>query len=114
MDGMTEKTESWALTEIDRSVSGGVSRSKAQAGDAVRTPSAWPLFCTYISAFLAAGGYGDGRLNYRPEQIVERYYALHAPAGWTITGDFQRTANPAYNLDRGRVSVAIIRLHWEH
>jgi high affinity Mn2+ porin len=76
----------------------------------------------YISgdhrAFLAAGGYGfiigDGRLNYRPEQIVESYYALHVPAGWTITGDFQWIANPAYNGDRGPVSVASIRLHWEH
>jgi hypothetical protein len=60
----------------------------------VRTPSAWPLFCNYISAFLAAGGYGDGRLNYRPKQIVETYYALRVLAGRTIAGDFQRTPFP--------------------
>ena len=68
-------------------------------------------------AFLAAGGYGfiigDSRLNYGPEQIVECYYAVPLKAGWTITGDFQRVVNPAYNRDRGPVSVEAIRLHWE-
>ena len=54
---------------------------------------------------------GDGRLNYRPEQIVECYYAVPLKAGWTITGDFQRILNPAYNRDRGPVSVEALR--WE-
>jgi high affinity Mn2+ porin len=115
------KTETWAFTEIDRSLSGGVSikgklwrRRADNAGvGAVRN---------YISgdhrAFLAAGGYGfiigDGRLNYGPEQIVEAYYSIHVPAGWTVSPDVQWIANPAYNQDRGPVLVGSIRLHWEH
>ena len=75
----------------------------------------------YISgdhrAFLADGGLGfiigDGRLNYRPEQIVESYYAFRVSSQWTVTADYQHIANPAYNRDRGPVSVACLRLHWE-
>jgi len=115
------KTESWAFTEIDRSLSGGFSvsgklwkRNNDQIGiAAVRN---------YISGdhrnFLAHGGLGfiigDGRLDhYLPEGIVEAYYSWRATKEWTITGDFQRIANPAYNADRGPVSVGTIRLHWE-
>ena len=56
----------------------------------------------------------EGRLFcYRPEQIVECYYAVPLKAGWTVTGDFQRIINPAYNRDRGPVSLGTIRIHWE-
>jgi high affinity Mn2+ porin len=115
------KTESWAFTEIDRSLGGGISidgklwkRKRDRAGVAgVRN---------YISGdhrvFLAEGGMGfiigDGRLDhYRPENIVEAYYAWQATKQWTITADFQHVGNPAYNADRGPVSVGTIRLHWE-
>lgn len=67
--------------------------------------------------YLAAGGLGfiigDGRLNYRPEQIVESFYAFQLNKQWTVTGDYQWIANPAYNRDRGPVSVASLRLDWE-
>ena len=114
------KTESWAFTEIDRSLSGGISLKGARWGRHNDT-AGLAAVRNYLSgdhrAFLAAGGYGfiigDGRLNYRPEQIVECYYAVPLKAGWTVTGDFQRIANPAYNRDRGPVSVETIRLHWE-
>ena len=68
-------------------------------------------------SLLASGGYGfligDGALNYRPEAAVEAYNAWQVSRAWTITFDYQRVQNPAYNLDRGPVSVASVRLHWE-
>jgi high affinity Mn2+ porin len=114
------KTETWAFTEIDRSLSGGLS-VRGTRWDRPNDTLGLAAVRNYLSgdhrAFLAAGGYGfiigDGRLNYRPEQIVECYYSVPLKAGWTVTGDFQRIANPAYNRDRGPVSVETIRLHWE-
>ena len=67
--------------------------------------------------FLAAGGMGfiigDGRLRYAPESITEAYYAWRMIQNWTLTLDYQRVVNPAYNQDRGPISVATLRVHWE-
>jgi high affinity Mn2+ porin len=65
--------------------------------------------------FLAAGGLGiligDGRLNYAPEGIVEAYYNYKIAAPLSLTLDYQFFDNPAYNQDRGPVSVFTARLH---
>ena len=67
--------------------------------------------------FLAAGGngllIGDGQLNYRPEQILEAYYAYAIDTHFTATADYQLVTNPAYNADRGPVSIFSGRLHGE-
>ena len=59
---------------------------------------------------LAAGGVGfiigDGRLNYRPESIVEAYYAWSATNQWTFTGDYQHIDSPAYN-QRSRPGIGV-------
>ncbi len=114
------KTESFAFTQIDRSLSGGIkikgdlwSRAKDHIGIAAVT--------NFLSGdqrrFLAAGGsgfiIGDGRLNYDLESVVEAYYSWHPIKGWTFSADYQHIQNPAYNRDRGPVSVFSIRLHWE-
>jgi len=67
--------------------------------------------------YLAQGGLGffigDGRLNYRPEQIVETYYSYRlCPQTW-LSADYQHIVNPAYNADRGPVNVFGLRLHAE-
>jgi high affinity Mn2+ porin len=66
-------------------------------------------------AYFAAGGLGiligDGELNYRPEQILEAYYAYSLNQWATLTFDYQFIDNPGYNADRGPVSVFSGRLH---
>ena len=48
---------------------------------------------------------GDGKLtNPGPEQILEMYYSLPVQS-WRLTFDYQLIANPAYNRDRGPVSI---------
>jgi len=68
--------------------------------------------------YLAAGGLGfflgDGRLNYRPEQILETFYAAQLCKGFAVSLNYQHIRNPAYNADRGPVNVAAIRLHAEY
>ena len=66
-------------------------------------------------AYFAAGGLGiligDGQLDYRPEQILEVYYAYSLNKSATLTFDYQFVKNPAYNADRGPVSIFSGRLH---
>ena len=66
-------------------------------------------------AYFAAGGLGiligDGQLNYRPEQILEVYYAFSLNKWATLTFDYQFVDNPGYNADRGPVSIVSGRLH---
>ena len=68
-------------------------------------------------AYFAAGGIGiligDGRLNYGREQIGEAYYVLHLAAGLSLGFDVQRIVHPAYNRDRGPVTVLALRAHLE-
>jgi high affinity Mn2+ porin len=68
-------------------------------------------------AYFAAGGMGiligDGQLNYRPEQILEAYYAYSLNKWATLAFDYQFIVNPGYNADRGPVSIFSGRLHAE-
>lgn len=115
------KTETWAFTEIDRSLSigavlkgAGWKRSDDELGLAfVGNGISGPH-----RDYLAAGGYGfiigDGRLNYSTELITELYYKINAYQQklW-LTPDYQFIANPAYNKDRGPVNVFSLRAHVE-
>lgn len=103
------RTETWAFTQIDRSLSGGIS-IQGSRWHRIKDTIGVGAVRNYLSGdqrgFLAAGGLGfiigDGRLNYQPESIVEAYYALRATREFIFTADFQRIENPAYNKDRGR------------
>jgi high affinity Mn2+ porin len=115
------KTESWAFTQIDRTVSGGISfdgKLWKRKNDHIGIAGAWNSVSGDHRNFLAHGGLGfiigDGRLDHsRPEGIVEAYYSWRILKQWTVTGDYQHIQNPAYNVDRGPVSVYSVRLHWE-
>ncbi len=114
------QTEILSFTDIDRSLSGGVSIKGSYWGrdnDTVGIGGAINGLSAANRAFLAAGGIGlligDGQLNYRPEQILEAYYAYQVTKNFTVTADYQFVANPAYNADRGPVSIFSCRLHGE-
>ena len=114
------KTETYAFTEIDRSVSGGLvlkgarwQRADDEAGIAFAVNG---LSGTHRN-YLARGGLGfflgDGKLDYRPEQIVETYYSLKTGKSFWISFDYQHIRNPGYNADRGPVNFFGLRFHIE-
>ena len=112
------KTETYAFTEIDNSVSAGVVLQGSQWGRAQDTLGIAAVqngLSRQRRAYLAAGGLGffigDGALNYRPERILETYYSLGLIKNTTLTLDYQYIQNPAYNADRGPVSIGALRLH---
>jgi len=109
-----------SFTDIDRSLSGGISVKGSywrRPNDTVGIGGAVNGLSAAHRDFLAAGGLGlligDGQLNYRPEQIFETYYAYSINKNVTLTADYQLIANPAYNADRGPVSIFSGRLHGE-
>lgn len=114
------QNEILSFTDIDRSVSGGVSVKGSYWGRPTDTFALGGAINGLSSAhrdFLAAGGkgllIGDGQLNYGTERILETYYALALSKAFTFTADYQLIMNPAYNADRGPVSVFSGRLHGE-
>jgi high affinity Mn2+ porin len=66
--------------------------------------------------YLAAGGLGgiigDGQLaNAGPEQIIEAYYRIAVFGFARVALDYQFIDHPAYNRDRGPVSIFGLQLH---
>ena len=58
---------------------------------------------------------GDGRLSHPgQEQIVETYYSFAVFRYAHLTLDYQWINNPAYNRDRGPVSVYAVRVHAQY
>ncbi len=109
-----------SFTDIDRSLSGGISIKGSYWGrpnDTIGIGGAINGISAAHRDFLAAGGLGlligDGQLNYRPEQILETYYAYSLNKNLTLTADYQLFVNPAYNADRGPASIFTGRLHGE-
>jgi high affinity Mn2+ porin len=109
-----------SFTDVDRSISTGLSIKGSRWGrpdDTVGIGGAINGLSAPHRDFLAAGGFGlligDGQLNYRHERILEAYYAYSVIKGVTLTGDYQLITNPAYNTDRGPVSIFSGRLHAE-
>jgi high affinity Mn2+ porin len=115
------KTETWAFTEIDHSLSLGAvlkGTSWKRKDDELGVAFVGNGISNDHKDYLAAGGYGfiigDGKLNYSPELIAELYYKLNAYQHklW-LSPDYQFIANPAYNHDRGPVNVFSLRAHVE-
>ena len=112
--------EAYEFTEINRSVALGLSLKGASWGrgdDTVGLAFVNDAISRAAQGYFSAGGIGlligDGRLNYGTENIVETYYRARL-ADWLSAGlDYQFIANPAYNSDRGPVSVLGAQLHAE-
>ena len=112
--------EAYEFTEINRTWSGGVSIDGARwqrSGDTLGVAAVVNQLSRPARAFFAAGGIGiligDGRLDDRSERIVEIYDAIRLASFATLSFDDQHIDNPAYNHDRGPVSVHSARLHPE-
>jgi len=113
--------EAYEFTDINRSVSAGLSLAGKRWGrgqDTVGLAFAIDGLSTAARRYFAAGGVGiligDGQLpNYRPEKILETYYSAQLGKGLTVSADFQYVVNPAYNADRGPVSIFGLRVHAE-
>jgi high affinity Mn2+ porin len=55
---------------------------------------------------------GDGKLPHPgTEDIIETYYDAAVFAHAQVTLDYQYIDHPAYNRDRGPVSVIAVRVH---
>ncbi len=113
-------TEAWMYSDVDHAASLGLSvkgsfwhRTNDTVGVAGILNGATPIH----RQFFADGGTGilagDGALNYGLEQIVETYYdfAIYKTLHGAL--DYQFINHPAFNRDRGPVSVVSARLHWE-
>lgn len=114
------RTETYAFTEIDRSLSVGTlvkgaawGRERDSAGVAAHVNGLRAPHRDY----LAAGGLGfflgDGRLNYGSERILETFYSFGLTKHAWLSLGYQRMVNPGYNRDRGPVDFLGFRLHGE-
>jgi high affinity Mn2+ porin len=111
--------ETYEFSDIDRTASVGLSMMGKRWGrsdDTVGLAAIDNGISATRERFLDAGGLGilvgDGRLP-RPgaEQIVETYYRWAAAQWAQLTLDYQYVINPAYNSERGPVSIVGLRIH---
>ena len=112
------RNETWAFTEIDRSATLGLSFNGSiwhRNTDVFGIAGVIDGLSDDHRRYLEAGGYGfiigDGALNYAPETIIEAYYLIALSDAIALTADYQFVSNPAYNADRGPVSVIGARAH---
>jgi high affinity Mn2+ porin len=112
------RVQEFTFTEVDRHASLGLSLKAAfwdRPDDTVGVAGAINGLSDRHRGFYAAGNtgfiVGDGRLRYRPEQILETYYQLQVVEGFQLTADYQLVANPGYNADRGPISIFGFRAH---
>jgi len=111
--------EAYEFTDIDRSVEAGLSLKGTlwrRAHDAVGLAGIDNGISGARERFLNAGGLGilvgDGQLPHPgPEQIIETYYDAAVFPHAQLTLDYQWIDHPAYNRDRGPVSVFAVRFH---
>ena len=118
LSGNSLNIEPYEFTDIDRTMAAGAVFSGKSWG---RPDDAWGVagiinnVSTSHQTFFENGGLGiligDGQLPHPGlEQIIETYYTFPVFA-WRVTLDYQFINNPAYNSDRGPVSVFGTRVH---
>jgi high affinity Mn2+ porin len=112
--------EPYEYTDIDRTVAVGLALKGTQwhrPDDTFAVAAIVNGITKEHQAFLNAGGLGilvgDGMLPHPGfEQIIETYYQLPVYT-WHVTFDYQFVVNPAYNRDRGPVSLLAVRAQTE-
>jgi len=111
--------EAYEFTDIDRSVEVGSSIGGSlwhRPEDSVGIAAIDNNISAEREAYLNLGGLGilvgDGRLPHpAAEQILETYYSVAAWSWARLSLDYQWVKNPAYNTDRGPVSIVAARIH---
>jgi len=111
--------EAYEFTDVDRTLAVGLSLQGSRwhrPGDTVAIAAVNNSISGVREAYLNAGGLGiligDGRLPHPgPEQIIESYYSAAVFNFAHLSLDYQWIGHPAYNRDRGPVSVIAVRLH---
>ena len=111
--------ETYEFTDIDRSLAIGLSLKGTRWSRPRDTLGVAGMVNDISGArerYLSAGGLGvlvgDGQLPHPgAEQILETYYSLAVLSQGFVAVDYQRVINPAYNRDRGPVSVFAVRVH---
>jgi high affinity Mn2+ porin len=111
--------ETYEFSDIDRSVEVGAAidgRRWHRPGDTIGVAAIDNGISAEREQYLNAGGLGilvgDGRLPHPgAEQIIETYYSFAARSWAHLSLDYQWVKNPAYNTDRGPVSIFAVRLH---
>lgn len=111
--------EAWVFSDVDRTATLGLSvRGEywRRPNDTFGLAGALNGISKVHQEFFAAGGLGilagDGALTYGWEQILETYYDFGLWKTIHASLDYQFVNHPAFNRDRGPVSVFGARLHW--
>lgn len=111
--------ETYEFSDIDRTVSAGLAIKGSawrRAQDTIGVAAIVDGISAERERYLNAGGLGilvgDGKLpRPGPEQIAETYYRLDVFPNAQLSLDYQWVRNPAYNSDRGPVSIFAVRVH---
>jgi high affinity Mn2+ porin len=111
--------ETYEFTDVDRTLAAGVSLQGSRwrrSEDTVGLAAVNNGISGIRESYLNAGGLGilvgDGQLPHPgPEQIIETYYSAAVFKFVHLSFDYQWIDHPAYNRDRGPVSVFALRLH---
>lgn len=111
--------EAYEFTDVDRTLSAGISLQGTRwrrSDDTVGVVGIVNGISAARQRYLEAGGLGilvgDGRLPHPgTEKIIESYYSLSLLRCLQLSLDYQWIGNPAYNRDRGPVSVYAVRVH---
>jgi high affinity Mn2+ porin len=113
--------EAFDFTDINTTISLGLSINGARWGrpdDTMGVAIAVNGASGDARQFFAAGGLGilvgDGQLLHSgPESILETYYSVAVFTFAKLSLDYQFVDHPAYNRDRGPVSIVGFRAHGE-
>jgi high affinity Mn2+ porin len=111
--------EAYEFTDIDQTLSTGLSlkgNTWGRSQDTVGIAGIVNQISAARERYLNAGGLGilvgDGKLPHPgPENILETYYQLALLSFAQLTVDYQLINHPAYNRERGPVSVFAVRIH---
>lgn len=114
--------EPYEFSDIDRALSAGLSFGGKRWGrpdDTFAVGGVVNGISKTHQAYLDAGGLGilvgDGRLPHPgAEAAFETWYSAAATRRLKVSADYQFIEHPAYNRDRGPVSVFGLRLHLQN